>query len=273
MENRTNAEEELSGKKISAEGIPEVMLQALRGRAKESERARHFLYDEKAIEVVNALDYDFSGIEQYAVIGRGAIAKAILLDELVENYIRQNPNAAIVDIACGIDTRFYRVDNGQITWYNMDLPQTIAARRQLLGSHERIFDIEKSVLDESWADYIEKDVPVLFLVEGFAMYSNKQDVQKIFKIIRTNFKQADVFMEITSPKVVKSSVDAATGKAKYTFGVKNGKELQSFTTGFRAVKDVSLLEGLKKMYPSYRIYQFFPGMRKMSNKIVCLKRV
>lgn len=269
MENKAGVETE----KISAAGIPEVMLQALRGRAKESKRSGHFLYDEKAVEVVEALDYDFSQIEQYAVMGRGAIAKAILLDELVKDYIRQNPTAAIVDIACGIDTRFYRVDNGKIKWYNMDLPETIEARKRLLGAHERVFDIESSVLEESWAEAVREDGPVLFLVEGFTMYSNKQDVQKIFKIIRNNFKQADVFMEITSPKVVKASVDGATGKAKYTFGVKNGKELQSFTTGFRAVKDVSLLEGLKRMYPAYKIYQFFPGMRKMSNKIVCLKRV
>lgn len=259
--------------KISAEGIPEKMLQALRGRAKESEREGHFLYDEKAVQVVESLDYDFSELDQYAVMGRGVIAKAILLDELVKDYIRENPKAVIVDIACGIDTRFYRVDNGQITWYNMDLPETIQARRRLLGDHERVFDIEKSVLDESWAEDVKEDGPILFLAEGFAMYSNKQDIQKIFKTIRTNFKEVDVFMEITAPKVVKTAVDAVTGQAKYTFGVKNGKQLQSFTTGFRALRDVSLLEGLKKMYPSYKIFQFFPGMRKMSNKIVCLKKM
>lgn len=256
--------------KISAEGIPEVMLQALRGRARESKREGHFLYDEKAVQVVEALDYDFSEMDRYAVMGRGSIAKALLLDRLVGDYIEQNPDAVIVDIACGIDTRFYRVDNGRISWYNMDLPETIEARDRLLGSHERVFDISKSVLDESWAEEIEASGPVLFLVEGFTMYSSKQDVQKIFKIIRTHFKQADVLMEIMSPKVAKKAVDAATGKKKYTWGVKNGKTLQSYTTGFRAERDVSLLDELKKMYSSYRFYQFIPGFQKMSNRIAVL---
>ncbi len=254
--------------KISAEGIPEAMLQALRGRAKESEREGHFLYDEKAVRVVEALDYDFSEMDRYAVMGRGAIAKTVLLDGLVRDYIEKVPDAVIVDVACGIDTRFYRVDNGQIRWYNMDLPETIEARNRLLGSHERVRDIQKSVLDESWAEEVEAG-PALFLVEGFTMYSNKQDVQKIFKIIRTHFKQADVLMEIMSPKVVRKASDAA-GRKKYTWGVKNGKTLQSYTTGFRAEKDVSLFEQLKKMYPGYRFFQFIPGFRNMSNKIAVM---
>lgn len=255
--------------KISAEGIPEAMLQALRGRAKESKREGHFLYDEKAVQVVEALDYDFSEMDKYAVMGRGPLAKAILLDGLVKDYIEQNPDAVIVDVACGIDTRFYRVDNGRIRWYNMDLPETIEARNRLLGSHERVRDISKSVLDESWAEEVEAAGSVLFLVEGFTMYSNKQDVQKIFKIIRTHFKQADVLMEIMSPKVVRKASDAA-GKKKYTWGVKNGKSLQSYTTGFCAEKDVSLFDQLKKMYPGYKFYQFVPGFRNMSNKIATL---
>ncbi len=259
--------------KINVEGIPEKMLQALRSREKESRREGHFLYDEKAVQVVEAIDYDFSGIDEYAVMGRGTIAKAVLLDKLVKEYIGRNPKAVIVDIACGIDTRFYRVDNGQIQWYNMDLPETIEARNRLLGSHERVRDIPMSVLDESWAEEVAAEGPVLFLAEGYTMYSNKQDVQQIFKIIRTHFDQADVFMEIASPKVVKQAVDTATGAKKYTWGVKNGRALQSFTTGFRAVRDVSILEELKLMYPHSIMYRFVPGMRRMSNKIAVLCRV
>ena len=76
-------------------------------------------------------------------------------------------------------------------------------------------------------------------------------------------------MEIMSPKVVRKASDAA-GKKKYTWGVKNGKSLQSYTTGFRAEKDVSLFDQLKKMYPGYKFYQFVPGFRNMSNKIATL---
>lgn len=258
--------------KISAEGIPEEMLLALRGRERESKREGHFLYDEKAVQTVEALDYDFTEMDKTAAMGRGAIAKALLLDELVGDYIRENPGAVIVDVSCGADTRFYRVDNGQIRWYNMDLPETIEARKRLFGSHERVFDIPKSVLDESWTAQIEADGPVLVLVEGYTMHSSKQDVQKIFRIIGGHFQEAAVLMEITVPKVVKMAVDASTGQKKYSWGVKNGRKLQSLAAGFHAVKDVSLLEGLKKIYPNYKYYQFFPGMRRMSNKIVLLRR-
>lgn len=259
--------------KISAEGIQEKMLQALRGRERESKREGHFLYDQKAVQVVEALDYDFTEMDKAAEMGRGAIAKALLLDELAEDYIRENPEASIVDIACGIDTRFYRVDNGKIRWYNLDLPETIEARKRLLGGHDRVFDIPKSVLDESWTEEIEARGPVLILAEGFAMYSGREDIKKLFRIIGARFREVSVLMEITVPRVVKMAVDASTGQKKYSFGVKNGKKLQKLAEGFRTVKDVSLLEGLKKIYPSYKYYQFFPGMRSMSNKIVLLERM
>lgn len=259
--------------KISVEGIPEEMLQALRGRERESKREGCFLYDEKAVQVVEALDWDFAETDKAAEMGRGAIAKALLLDELTGNFIRENPGAAIVDIACGIDTRFYRVDNGKIRWYNLDLPEVIEPRRRLLGSHERVFDIAKSALDESWPEEIEAQGPVLILAEGFSMYSDRQEVKKLFQIIGAHFQEASVLMEITVPKVVKLASDAATGKKKYSFGVKNGRKLQKLAEGFRAVKEVSLLDGLKKLYPNYKYYQFFPGMRSMSNRIVLLERV
>lgn len=258
--------------KISAEGIPEEMLLALRGRERESKREGHFLYDEKAVQVVEVLDCDFTEMDKSAEMGRGAIAKAVLLDEMVGDYIRENPGAAVVDISCGIDTRFYRVDNGQIRWYNVDVQEKIEARKRLLGSHERVIDVPKAVSDESWMEEIEERGPILILAEGFAMYSARPEVQKLFRMAADRFENATVFMEITVPKVVKMAVDASTGQKKYSFGVKNGRKLQKMAEGFRAVRDVSLLEGLKKLYPNYKYYQFFPGMRSMSNKIVVLKQ-
>ena len=257
--------------KISVEGIPEGMLQALRGRERESKREGHFLYDEKAVQVVESLDYDFAGLDEAAAMGRGAIAKAVLLDGLVGDFIRENPGAAVVDLSCGIDTRFYRVDNGRIRWYNVDLPETIEARERLLGAHERVFNIPKAVTDESWAEEIDAQGPVLVLAEGITMYSSKPEVKKLLNVIGERFEGVTVFMEITAPKVVEVAVDAE-GKKKYSWGVKNGRKLQALDKSVRAVRDVSLLEGLKKLYPQYKYYQFFPGMRRMSNKIVLLKR-
>jgi O-methyltransferase involved in polyketide biosynthesis len=75
---------------------------------------------------------------------------AIELDELVNKFIAENPDCVVVNIACGLDTRFYRVDNGRITWYNLDLPETIEVRNQIFEATERVSNIGISVLDSLW---------------------------------------------------------------------------------------------------------------------------
>lgn len=261
--------------KINVEGISESMLRALSARAKESKKATKFIYDEKAIELVERMDPEVSEKYQDAVLGRGAIARSILLDKMVKDYIAKHPTATIVNIACGADTRFFRVDNGQIRWYNMDLPVTIEARKRLMDEGDRVFYIEKGIVDETWASEVKADGPVLVIAETLSMYLTKNDVQKIFSAIRKNFADAEVFMEVTASYVVKHATEGRgeNNHPKYSFGVKKGKELQKFNAGFKWVKDVSLLAGLRKMYPSYYIMQFMPTMRKMSNKIVVLRRV
>lgn len=261
--------------KINVTNIPEAMLRNLYARAKESKRPNSFVKDEIAEQIIAQADYDFSPWEKEVVLGRGAIARTILLDKLVRDYIKKNPDATIINLACGVDTRFYRVDNGRIRWYGLDLAETVAACERIMPSSERLSYIGKSAMDESWAEDVQAEGPVLVLAESLSMYLEKQDVQKIFKIIRNRFQNAEVMMEIVMPYVVEHST---TGRGennhrKYSFGVKNGRKLAEMLYDFKYVKQVSLLAGLKKMYPSYYVMQFLPAMRRMSNKIAILRRV
>ena len=83
-------------------------------------------------------DYDFSTASRDSTMGKGVIARTVVFDELVKNFIEKNPDCTVVNIACGLDTRFYRMDNGKITWYNLDLPETIAIRNQIFEESGRV---------------------------------------------------------------------------------------------------------------------------------------
>ncbi len=269
------------GKKISADGIPEAMLRTLYARAKESKRPGAYIKDETAENIIAQLDYDFSEMEKSVVMGRGAIAKTLLFDKMVKEYIGKHPDATIINLACGADSRFYRVDNGRIRWYGLDLEETVAICQKMMPSSERLFYIDKSAMDETWGADVEIPEPgaeepsVLVIAESLSMYLTKQDVQKIFKIIRNRFTNVDVMMEIVMPYVVEHATEGrgAGNHPKYTFGAKSGKKLAEMLYDFKCVKEVSLLAGLRKMYASYYIMQFMPAMRRMSNKIVVLRKV
>lgn len=259
---------------MSAQGLPEGMQEAVFAMAHESERAKPLIRDPKAVELAKALQAAGIGEGEGAVLGKGALARAVLLDEMVRKYVKEHPAARVVNLACGMDTRFYRVDNGSIRWYEVDLPKAMEARKRFLQEEERLFMIGESVLEDAWAEKVEKDGPVLILAERLSMYLDRQKIQKLFKIIRTHFKEAEIFMEIASPYTVKNSYENVDGQSRprYTWGIENGRKLQQLTTGFRALRDVSLMEGLKRLQPSYYVLRYFPPLRKISNKIVILRR-
>lgn len=261
--------------RIDLQGVPETMLQTLYARTAHSKRSDHKFYDAKAIEIVEQLDYDFSKAEKDMAMSAGVIARTILLDKMVGDFVKENPKGTVVNIACGLDTRFYRVDNGSIRWYNLDLPETIAVRRRFLTENGRVSMIAKSAMDETWADDIdETENRTLIVMEGLVMYLTEADVKQILSIIDRRFRSAKVIMETMNPWIIKhmkeKSIEAT--KAKFTWGIKSGKKLKTLAPGLTWVRDVSLVEGMKVIYPVYRLLGKIPAVRNISNKLVLLEK-
>ena len=94
--------------KITLSGVPETMLKTIYARAKES-KDRGAIHDKKAEEIIGKLNYDFSLADKDAPMHSGVIARTIVLDKLVSEYLAKNPGATVVNIACGLDTRCYRM--------------------------------------------------------------------------------------------------------------------------------------------------------------------
>ncbi|MBO6114762.1 MAG: class I SAM-dependent methyltransferase [Lachnospiraceae bacterium] len=265
-----------TGEKKNISGVPETMIQTLYARAKESKKKNHFIYDEQAIDIVSKLDYDFSKADKDMKMSSGVIARTIMLDKMVKEYISKHPEATVVNIACGMDTRVYRVDNEKIRWYNIDLPETINIRKRFFDEDGRIKMIACSAMDEKWGDEIgETEGDVLVVIEGLTMYLSEADVKKILDIISSRFSNNNVtlFIEFMSPFVVKrikeKSIDQSG--AKFTWGVSSGKEIAALSDKISFVEDKSLVEGMQVMYPVYKVIGKIKPVRNISNKIAVLK--
>lgn len=166
--------------KVGVQGVPETMLQTLFARAAESEKENHHIYDKKAIEIVSQLDYDFSKAESDKLMSSGVIARTIVLDRLVNDYLTKHPDAIVVNIACGLDTRCYRMKGKYQRWYNIDLPETMDIRSRFLEENGPVYQIAKSATDPSYTVDIEyHGEPVLVVIEGLTMYLKEQDVRKM----------------------------------------------------------------------------------------------
>ena len=258
--------------KINLSGVPETMLQTVYARAKES-RGRGAIHDAKAEEIIEKLDYDFSLADKDTAMHSGVIARTIVLDRLTKAWLGAHPGAVVVNIACGLDTRCYRM-SGYAHWYNLDLPETMAVREKLLPESGTISQIAMSAMDDWGGEIKEQNAPVLVVIEGLTMYLNAKDVQQIFAVISSRFSQATIFVETMNPTIVRhfkeKSIDASN--AKFTWGIKNGKALAELLPGFRFMEEHSLTEGMAVFAPIYKLLDKLPAVRNISNKIVVLKK-
>mgnify|MGYP000642290539 CR=1 FL=1 len=247
------------------------MLQTIYARAKET-KTRGAISDKKAVEIVEKLNYDFSLADKDKAMHDGVIARTIVLDRLAEKYLAKLKNAVVVNIACGLDTRCYRM-KGFSHWYNLDLPETIEVRSRILTPTEKITQIPMSAMDDWGNGIAEKGVPALVIIEGLTMYLSESDVKQIFAVIEKRFEHAVVLVETMNPMVAKRIKEKSIegSKAKFTWGVKDGRALAALLPGFRLAGEHCLTEGMAAFVPIYRLLDKLPLIRNISNRIAILQ--
>ena len=258
--------------KVTLSGVPETMLQTVYARARES-ATRGAITDKKAEEIIGKLHYDFSLAEKDTAMRSGVIARTIVLDKLVNAFLAAHPDAIVVNIACGLDTRCYRM-SGFSHWYNLDLPETIAVRQKLLPESGAISQIALSAMDDWGGQIAESSAPALIVIEGLTMYLTQADVQRIFAVIARRFSRATVLVETMNPMVVKRFKEKSIegSHAKFTWGVKDGRTLASLLPSFRFVEEHGLTEGMAVFVPIYKVLDKLPAVRSISNRIVVLEK-
>ena len=258
--------------KIKLSGVPETMLQTVYARAKER-NGRGAIHDAKAEGIIEKLDYDFSLADKDTAMRSGVIARTIVLDRMTKEWLASHPGAVVVNIACGLDTRCYRM-SGNAHWYNLDLPETMAVREKLLPESGTISQIAMSAMEDWGSKISEQNVQVLIVIEGLTMYLNAKDVQQIFAVISSRFSQATIFVETMNPMIVKRFKEKSIegSHAKFTWGIKNGKALAELLPGFRFVEEHSLTEGMAVFAPIYKLLDKLPTVRNISNKIIVLEK-
>jgi len=257
-------------------GVTETMLQSFYARAQYSKKNYRRFYDKKAVELVEQIDYDFSKASKDTIMSSGVIARTIVFDELVRAFIEKNPNCTVVNIGCGLDTRVYRMDNGCITWYNLDLPDVIFLRNQLFDENDRIFTIASSATDDTWTKAVKRRGQMLFIIEGLSMYLSSQEVGKILSIIHNCFDNACVMMECMSPMWIdKQNVEKSiqTTGAKFKWGANSFEDLGHLAIGFRSIKDDNILRGMEVVTPVYKLFDWLPIVKKMTQKILIFEKI
>ena len=185
--------------KIELKNIEETLLLPLWSRANISREYSKLFNDTKAIELVEKIDYDFSRFEENLFQNLFMAARAKQFDDKIRSYSTEHPRASVINLGAGLDTTFYRVDNGLAQWYDLDLPNVIAVREQLLPTTDRMTYISKSIFDLSWCNDIRDVKNGLFIVAcGVLAYFKESQIKQLFSMLADNFPDGEVVFDTST---------------------------------------------------------------------------
>ncbi|MFT4201099.1 class I SAM-dependent methyltransferase [Gordonia sp. (in: high G+C Gram-positive bacteria)] len=173
------------GEAVDLGKVQETLLIPLYGRARDARRKRSVLHDTRAAEIVDGLDYDFSTFRLPNT--HGSVWRAAIFDGFVRDFLADHPDGFVADLGCGLSTRFDRLDNGRLTWLDMDLADTIELRRKFVSDTDRYTMRVGSILDTDWYEAIDMSKPVLLLSEAVLLYFPSEQVTPVLQSISTAF--------------------------------------------------------------------------------------
>lgn len=256
--------------KIKLDGVMETLLITLFFRAKDYEAKNSVLKDKLAYQIKSKIDYDFSKLDKVKMSYYGTLARAKTMDLEAEKFIENHPDCVVVSIGSGLDTRFFRIDNGQITWYNVDFDEVIALRENLIPAHDRVINIRKSALDPDWTKQVEtggKDL--LILSEGVLMYLSEKEIKDLLFILTSSFSAFTCHLDMISYKMVgkEKKHDAVKAmQASFRYGVKDGRELLALNPNLRWAGCINFTDQMKPMLKGLDRL-FTPFIYKWNNRL------
>ncbi|GAA2088857.1 class I SAM-dependent methyltransferase [Actinomadura alba] len=259
--------------KITLTGAPETMLATLYGRALDSRSANPILCDREADLAVRRIDYDFrkrTGIR--GTTAAGVALRAKVLDDWTAEFLAGHPEATVLHLACGLDTRVHRLDpTASVRWLDVDYPEVLELRRRLLP--ERAGDyrmIGASVTEDGWLEDVPDDRSTVAVFEGLSMYLRKEEGRRLIERITGRFASGQLLFDgygslgIRLQKLVPAVRNAG---ATLHWGIDDPYEIEGWHQGLTCLDALRSVDvpGLDKLPASGRMGMWvmarIPGFR------------
>lgn len=248
-------------------GVPESLLLPMYFRAVEARSAVPLIVDSKAAEMIEQLDHDFAGLGEASMDQFFAVLRVREFDRRARAFLAAHPNGVIVDIGCGLDTRFERLDNGTMEWFGLDLPEVVALRRQLLRETPRSHFLAGSALDVVWMEQstFHTNQGLLFLAEGVLPYFQEADVRRLVIALKDKYPGAELVFDAMSPLfVVIHNLELMLRRTSFRlgWGLRNSQDLESWAPGIRLVREWFYFDEPEVLARRLRLLRYIPCFRK-----------
>ncbi|HTY30476.1 class I SAM-dependent methyltransferase [Mycobacterium sp.] len=206
-------------------------------RASESRSPAPILGDTAAAEAVDRIDYDWArmrramrpGSNQYLVTMR-----AKQFDDWSAGFLRRHPDAVVLHLGCGMDTRAVRLNPPKsVQWFDVDQPDVIALRRKLYDDRDGYRMIGSSVTD-NWLDEIPGDGPMLMVAEGLVMYLTEPQVRTLLQRLTDRFASGELLFDTVSPMGPRLSKLFTKSITKW--GIRDARDIERWNPRLRLLE-------------------------------------
>ena len=264
---------------IKISDVSETLLLTLYAHALESQSKNPILNDPKAVEIMQKMNKELSRSKNklHKRLVKGKLGRKLVVhvsirakkyDDYVRNFLKHSPDGVVVNIGCGLDTRFSRIDNGQVNFYDLDLPEVIEIKRKFLEESDRYHFIPSSVFNYEWMTPLLQDVkgPFMFIAEGVFMYLEKAYVKSLVLKLQSQFPGSELVCEVVNDlwlsKPLKRLVNFKLQKelhlgkdATYNFGIRDNKEMEGWNPGIKLLDDWSYFDSQEKKLGWLRLFR------------------
>lgn len=246
--------------KIKKNSVQETLIIPLYGRRLAMELYPENFRDHECMKLFERIDYDFP--KQGKIMAKaGAIMSTTRQYDLVSvcrEYLAKHPRACVVNLGCGLDTTFRQVDNGTAKGYNIDFPDAIAVRNELLPETEREKNVAGDLNDISWFDRIDYDPQegAVFFASGVFYYFKTDEVRRLFCKMSEHFAGGKLAFDATNAKGLKSMLKTWLGPSGMSnigvyFSLEDETELTGWSDKFSNVVGKGYLTGYRPLDKRY----------------------
>lgn len=254
--------------------ISETYLAPLYWRAIESQRPDAMIKDDKAVALVTQMKLDFSRVKQIPMPELLKVMRIMFtreMDRYTRDFLTRHPQSVVVHIGCGLDSRFERVNNSQVEWFDLDLPDVIELRRRFISDErERYHLLACSVLEDDWLETVKVlfPRPVLFLAETVFVYFTEAQVKSLVLKLCKYFPNAELVFDGWRPFEVwlgnhYPSNSLFAGLMQWGFW--NSQQIEGWSEGIHLIDEWGFFDQPEPRLQIYRwlapIFRLFKPMR------------
>jgi O-methyltransferase involved in polyketide biosynthesis len=234
-------------------------------KAKDFDKKNPVINDRYPKSIVSMLNLNNNEYKINKYSAAVSLFRAKKFDSYVREYMNIHPGGLVVETGSGLDSRFYRVDNGKIRWINIDLPGVISLRKKIFGNNNRVTEMDTPLEKINWNSIYKKYPTPLFIAEEVLMYIERKEVIELLKKLGGIFHNSTMCFDIIPDFLAKSQSFKAlkSHDVLFKWGLNKIEDLINQENGCKLIEEWRYFDKFEKRCGIANIFRLIPAINNL----------